>query len=93
MAKSHPFRQYTVLPCSHSFEIHSKISKFVGNAVLRGSPMFSLVSSLTVVFGRGFGGRILLENNVAGRLKPLDVERETKPGKYADGDATGSILS
>jgi len=21
-----------------------------------------------------------------GRLKPLDVERETKPGKYADGD-------
>jgi hypothetical protein len=55
--------------------------------------MFSLVSSLTVVFGRGFGGRILLENNVAGRLKPLDVERETKPGKYADGDATGSMLS
>ena len=23
---------------------------------------------------------------MAGKLKPLDVERETKPGKYADGD-------
>jgi len=23
---------------------------------------------------------------MAGRLKPLDVEREAKPGKYADGD-------
>ncbi len=23
---------------------------------------------------------------MAGRLKPLDVERHTKPGKYADGD-------
>jgi hypothetical protein len=39
-----------------------------------------------VVFAREFGGWISLENNVAGRLKPLDVEREAKPGKYADGD-------
>jgi hypothetical protein len=23
---------------------------------------------------------------MAGKLKPLDVERETRPGKYADGD-------
>jgi hypothetical protein len=23
---------------------------------------------------------------MAGKLKPLDVERETKPGKYADGE-------
>jgi hypothetical protein len=35
--------------------------------------MFSLVSPLTVVFARGFGGRISLENDMAGHLKPLDV--------------------
>ena len=55
--------------------------------------MFSIVSPLTVVFARGFGGRISLENNVAGRLKPLDVERETKPGKYADGDGLYLIVN
>jgi hypothetical protein len=26
------------------------------------------------------------EKDLAGKLKPLDVERETRPGKYADGD-------
>jgi hypothetical protein len=55
--------------------------------------MFSLVSPLTVVFARGFGGRISLENDMAGRLKPLDVERETKPGKYADGDGLYLIVN
>jgi hypothetical protein len=25
------------------------------------------------------------EETMAGRLKPLDVERQNKPGKYADG--------
>jgi integrase len=29
---------------------------------------------------------------MAGRLKPLDVERETKPGKYADGDGLYLIV-
>ena len=24
--------------------------------------------------------------HMAGKLKPLDVERETRPGKYSDGD-------
>ena len=62
-------------------------------AVLGGSPVFSLVSSLTVVFCRGFGGRISLEDNVAGRLKPLYVERETKSGKYADGDGLYLIVN
>jgi hypothetical protein len=28
----HPFRQYIVLSCSHSFGIHSKISSFAGSA-------------------------------------------------------------
>jgi Arm DNA-binding domain len=30
---------------------------------------------------------------MAGRLKPLDVERETKPGKYADGDGLYLIVN
>jgi hypothetical protein len=29
---------------------------------------------------------------MAGKLKPLDVERETKPGKYADGDGLYLIV-
>ena len=30
---------------------------------------------------------------MAGRLKRLDVERETKPGKYADGDGLYLIVT
>ena len=30
---------------------------------------------------------------MAGMLKPLDVERETKPGKYADGDGLYLIVA
>ena len=30
---------------------------------------------------------------MAGRLKPLDVERETRPGKYADGDGLYLIVA
>jgi hypothetical protein len=29
---------------------------------------------------------------VAGKLKPLDVERETRPGKYPDGDGLYLIV-
>jgi hypothetical protein len=29
---------------------------------------------------------------MAGRLKPLDIERETRPGKYADGDGLYLIV-
>jgi Arm DNA-binding domain len=29
---------------------------------------------------------------MAGRLKPLDIERHTKPGKYADGDGLYLIV-
>ena len=29
---------------------------------------------------------------MAGKLKPLDVERETRPGKYADGDGLYLIV-
>jgi len=48
--------------------------------------MFSLIRTQTVVFARGFGGRFSPEEHMAGRLKPFDVEREEKPGKYVDGD-------
>lgn len=30
---------------------------------------------------------------MAGKLKPLDVEREKKPGKYADGDGLYLIVA
>jgi hypothetical protein len=30
---------------------------------------------------------------MAGRLKSLDVERETRPGKYADGDGLYLIVA
>ena len=30
---------------------------------------------------------------MAGKLKPLDVERETRPGKYPDGDGLYLILN
>lgn len=30
---------------------------------------------------------------MAGRLKPLEVERETKAGKYADGDGLYLIVA
>ena len=31
--------------------------------------------------------------HVAGKLKPLDVERETRPGKYPDGDGLYLIVA
>ena len=33
------------------------------------------------------------EHSMAGKLKPLDVERETKPGKYADGEGLYLIVT
>ena len=30
---------------------------------------------------------------MAGKLKPLDVERETRPGKYPDGDGLYLIVT
>jgi hypothetical protein len=48
--------------------------------------MLPLVTARPVGFGRGFGGRFAKGKNMAGKLRPLDVERETRPGKYFDGD-------
>ena len=33
------------------------------------------------------------EKDMAGKLKPLDVERREKPGKYADGDGLYLIVA
>jgi integrase len=55
--------------------------------------MFSPIGAQTVVFARGFGGRFSPEKHMAGKLKPLDVEREEKPGKYADGDGLYLIVT
>jgi hypothetical protein len=30
---------------------------------------------------------------MAGKLKPLDVERETRPGKYPDGDGLYLVVA
>jgi integrase len=54
--------------------------------------VFSLIIALTVACDREFGGRFL-EDDMAGKLKPLDVERETKPGKYADGGGLYLIVT
>jgi hypothetical protein len=48
---------------------------------------------MTVVFARGFGGRFSLEEPMAGRLKPLDVEREENVGKHADGEGLYLIVA
>jgi hypothetical protein len=55
--------------------------------------VFSLITAQTVAFDRSFGGRFSLEKNMAGRLKPLDIQRETKPGTYADGDGLYLIVA
>jgi len=48
--------------------------------------MLPLVTARPVGFGCGFGGRFCQGKHMAGKLRPLDVERETRPGKYFDGD-------
>src|SRR5215467_12868121 len=48
--------------------------------------MLPLVTARPVGFGRGFGGRFAKGKHMAGKLRPLDVERERRPGKYFDGD-------
>jgi hypothetical protein len=35
----------------------------------------------------------LLEKRMAGRLKPLDVQRAKEPGRYADGDGLYLIIA
>src|SRR6516225_8041023 len=61
--ESHSLRQYIVLHCSWSFELHNKISDLRQRTVLRSSWMFFLIGSLTVDLARGFGGRFSWRNN------------------------------
>ena len=62
----HTFRQYTVLPCSPSFEIHSNCSALRQKTVLLRSLVFSVIGALTVVFDREFGGQFLENSAIAG---------------------------
>jgi Arm DNA-binding domain len=55
--------------------------------------MLPLVTAQTVAFDRGFGGRISRGGTHAGKLKPLDVERETRSGKYPDGDGLYLVVA
>ena len=55
--------------------------------------MLPLVTAQTVAFDRGFGGRIWRGRTYGQQLKPLDVERETRPGKYPDGDGLYLVVA
>src|SRR5882757_7297 len=91
----HPFRQYIVLHYSLSFEIPCKISD------LRLQPCTLLFSGVLSSPGRDRSfcawvrRTVSPEKSTAAKLKPLDIRREEKPGKYAARDglyrsATGS---
>jgi integrase len=55
--------------------------------------VFSLIKTLTVVLDREFGGRFSWRTNLAGKLKPLVVERQISPGKYPDGDGLYLVVA
>jgi hypothetical protein len=55
--------------------------------------VFSIIKALTVVLDREFGGRFCGERNIAGKLKPLEVERQIAPGKYPDGDGLYLVVA
>src|SRR5689334_22383466 len=81
-----PLRHYTVLLCIRLFDSAGKTTSSATKAVAASAAMLPLVTARPGGFGRGFGGRFSLGKHMAGKLRPLDVERETRPGKYFDGD-------
>jgi hypothetical protein len=81
-----PLRHYIVLLCIRLFESTGKSTSSATKAVAASSAMLPLVTARPGVFGRGFGGRFCQGKHMAGKLRPLDVERETRPGRYFDGD-------
>src|SRR5215471_20579948 len=54
--------------------------------------MVPVVTAQTVVLTVGSEDGFREGERMAGKLKPLDVERETRPGKYADGDGLYLIV-
>jgi len=71
------------------FESTAKTTSSATDAVAASSAMLVVV---TVGFGHGFGGRICEGEHTRSKLKPLDVERETRLGKYHDGDGLYLIV-
>jgi hypothetical protein len=91
--ESHSLRHYTVLLCIRLFEITGKTTTSATKTVAASSAMLPPVTAQTVGFDRRFGGRISRGGHMAGKLKPLDVERETRPGKYPDGDGLYLVVA
>jgi hypothetical protein len=73
--------------------IHNNLSALLRIAVPICSPVFSLIKAQTVVLDREFGGRFYSENDMAGKLHPLEVARQVTPGKYPDGDGLYLIVA
>jgi hypothetical protein len=90
--KSHPFRQYTVLPCSPPFGRSNEMNVLSGRvyllAHLRSPELRALTVAFAVDLADGFSERAL-----AGKLKPLDVARLVTPGKYPDGDGLYLVVA
>lgn len=80
------------LHCSPLFAVVRNQQQKQSLARERCTSVFSMIIALTVACDREFGGRFL-EDDMAGKLKPLDIERETKPGKYADGGGLYLIVT
>jgi hypothetical protein len=72
--------------CIRLFDSAGKATSSATKDVAASSAMLPIVTARPVGFGRGFGGRFAKGKHMAGKLRPLDVERETRPGKYFDGD-------
>jgi hypothetical protein len=79
-------RHYTVRLCIRLFDSAGKTTSSATKDVAASSAMLPLVTARPVGFGCGFGGRFCQGKHMAGKLRPLDVERERRAGKYFDGD-------
>lgn len=91
---SHSLRHYTVLLCIRLFESTAKTTSSAAKDVAASAAMLPLVTAQTVALARGFGGRIFCDGeHMPGKLKPLDVERETRPGKYPDGEGLYLVIA
>ena len=80
-----------VLLCIRLLDSAGKATRSATKTVAVGSAMSPLVTARLVGSGRGFGGRLAKGKHVAGKLRPVDVERETGPVNIST--AMVSILS
>ena len=84
--ESHSLRHYTVLLCIRLFELTGK-QRVARRRLLRLVPRcYPQSPRKPWVLAVGSEDGFREGEHMAGKLKPLDVERETRPGKYPDGD-------